>query len=125
MFENKSPNDVLAELSVDPSLGLDDKEIERRRALYGENKLQEGKKKGPLAIFLGEFKDPMVIVLFVAALISMIVGIVQKDYEQFIDVGIIMAVVVINAVIGTIMETKAEKALERLAVPEDGETLEY
>ena len=73
MFENKSPNDVLAELSVDPSLGLDDKEIERRRALYGENKLQEGKKKGPLAIFLGEFKDPMVIVLFVAALISMIV----------------------------------------------------
>lgn len=114
MFENRSPKDVLAELSVDPSLGLDGKEIERRRALYGENKLQEGKKKGPLAIFLGEFKDPMVIVLFVAALISMIVGIVQKDYEQFIDVGIIMAVVVINAIIGTIMETKAEKALEAL-----------
>ncbi len=114
MFENKTKEQTLAELSVNEETGLSEEEVSRRRSLYGENKLEEKKRKGAFAIFLGEFKDPMVIVLFVAALVSMIVGIVQQDYEQFIDVGIILAVVVINAIIGTIMETRAEKALEAL-----------
>ncbi len=114
MFENKSSKETLLELSVREEEGLSEDEVKRRQALYRENKLEEKKKKGPFAIFLGEFKDPMVIVLFIAALVSSIVGIIQKDYEQFVDVGIILAVVVINAIIGTIMETRAEKALEAL-----------
>ena len=56
----------------------------------------------------------MVLVLFIAALISLIIGLVQKDNEQFIDVIIIFAVVLLNAGIGTYQEAKAEKALEAL-----------
>ena len=56
----------------------------------------------------------MVLVLFIAALISLIIGLVQKDNEQYIDVIIIFAVVLLNAGIGTYQEAKAEKALEAL-----------
>ena len=120
MYENKSAKETAQELGLDLSTGLSSEEVKARQAKYGPNALAEKKKKSAIATFLGEFKDPMVIVLFIAALISLILAIVNSfqaqhlDFIEFLDVIIIFAVVIINAIIGTVQEMKAEKALEAL-----------
>lgn len=120
MFENKSIKDTLSELDVKEETGLSTSEVETRRAKYGANKLEEKKKESWVHIFLGEFKDPMVLVLFVAALISLGLAIANtisgksSGFGDYADVIIIFAVVIINATIGTVQETRAEKALEAL-----------
>ncbi len=119
MYENKSIQETALSFGTDPKNGLSSDQVGERRAKYGLNKLEEKKKKSPFMIFLGEFKDPMVIVLFIAAIISLVLAIVKSvehgfDFTEFLDVIIIFAVVIINAIIGTVQEVKAEKALEAL-----------
>lgn len=114
MYENKTAAETLKALSTNKENGLNDEEVEKRRAQYGPNKLEEKKKKSAFLIFIGEFKDPMTLILLAAAIISLVVGILQKDNEQYADVIIIFGVLLLNATIGTIQETKAEKALEAL-----------
>jgi len=114
MYENKTAAEALKALSTNKENGLSDEEAQKRRAQYGPNKLEEKKKKSAFLIFVGEFKDPMTLVLLVAAIISLVVGILQHDNEQYADVIIIFGVLLLNATIGTIQETKAEKALEAL-----------
>ena len=92
--------------------GLTSAEAEKRLAEYGPNKLQEAKKKSLIARFLDELADPMIIVLIVAAVISGITAFYSG--ESFADVIIIMAVVIINAVLGVVQESKAEAAIEAL-----------
>ena len=92
--------------------GLSTAEAEKRLSQYGHNKLEEGKKKSLLERFLGELADPMIIILIVAAVISGITAFYAG--ESFTDVIIIMAVVVINAVLGVVQESKAEAAIEAL-----------
>jgi len=92
--------------------GLSMQEAEKRLAEHGPNKLQEGKKKSLIERFLGELADPMIIILIVAAVISGITAVYAG--ESFTDVIIIMAVVIINAVLGVVQESKAEAAIEAL-----------
>ena len=92
--------------------GLSSAEATRRLERYGHNKLQEGKKKSLLERFLGELADPMIIILIAAAAISGVTAIYAG--ESFTDVIIIMAVVIINAVLGVVQESKAEAAIEAL-----------
>ena len=92
--------------------GLSSAEAEKRLAEYGSNKLQEGKKKSLLERFLGELADPMIIILIAAAAISGMTALYSG--ESFTDVIIIMAVVIINAVLGVVQESKAEAAIEAL-----------
>ncbi len=92
--------------------GLTAAEAQKRLAQHGPNKLQEGKKKSLLARFLGELADPMIIILIVAAAISGVTALYSG--ESLTDVIIIMAVVVINAVLGVVQESKAEAAIEAL-----------
>jgi len=92
--------------------GLSAAEAEKRLAEYGHNKLQEGKKKSLLERFLGELADPMIIILIAAAAISGVTAFYSG--ESFTDVIIIMAVVIINAVLGVVQESKAEAAIEAL-----------
>ncbi len=120
MFENKSISAVLEELKTGKE-GLNQEEVKVRQENYGPNKLEEKDKDSPLKIFLGQFKDPMVIILAVAALVSLAMGIfeVVKDgrnysFSDAAEVIIIFAVVFLNAIIGTVQECKAEKALEAL-----------
>ena len=89
------------------SEGLKSKEASVRLAKYGKNELAEGKKKTLLIKFLEQFKNVMVIVLLIAAIISGVMG-------ELTDTIIIMFVVVLNAVLGVVQENKAEKALEAL-----------
>lgn len=110
---NKTVAQVYGELGTSER-GLSDKEADKRRQRYGENKLDEPKKPSILVKFLLQFTDVMVIVLIAAAIISAVVAVVEKQYTDFIDVGIILAIVILNAVIGTVQECKAEKAMESL-----------
>lgn len=92
--------------------GLSAKEAENRLAQNGKNKLQEGKKKSIARRLLEQFMDPMIIILIVAAVISAITAVMEKEFPT--DVIIILTVVIINAVLGVYQESKAEAAIEAL-----------
>ncbi len=104
-------SEVLKSLNTSES-GLDSKEAEKRLEENGANKLEGAKKISIFRRFLGELTDPMTIILMVAALVSGITAVYSN--EPFTDVIIILAVVIINAVLGVFQETKAEKAIEAL-----------
>ena len=102
---------VLAEMGSSME-GLSDAEAAERLTRDGPNKLKESKKDSLLKRFLGEFKDPMTIVLIIAALVSAVTAI--YDGESLADAFIILAVVLINACLGVYQESKAEAAIEAL-----------
>lgn len=92
--------------------GLTSAESEERLVEYGKNKLKEGEKVTFLQRFLSQLKDPMIIILLAAAVVSGFTAVYSN--EGFTDVIIIMVVVIINAVLGVYQESKAEKAIEAL-----------
>ena len=97
--------------------GLSAQEAEKRLAENGKNKLAAAKKKSLIRRFLEQLADPMIIILIVAAAISGALSIyhmTQGEEGEFVDVIIILAVVLINAVLGVFQESKAEKAIEAL-----------
>lgn len=124
MFENKSTKEVLEELNVNPEVGLTDEEVSSRQQKYGLNKLQEKKKKPLFMVFLSQFNDPMIFILLAAALLSITISVyslLTPGLNQDIDLldviadpVIILSVCIINAIIGTVQENKAEKSLEAL-----------
>ena len=107
----KSKEEALAEVKTTVE-GLSSQEAEARLAANGKNKLEEPPKDTLLKKFLSQFADPMIIILIVAAAISGVTAFYSG--ESFADVIIIMAVVIINAVLGVYQESKAEKAIEAL-----------
>ncbi len=92
--------------------GIREEEAQARLSKYGKNKLAEGKKTSLIARFLKQLADPMTIILIVAAAVSGVTAVYSG--ESFTDVIIILAVVLINAVLGVVQESKAEKAIEAL-----------
>lgn len=92
--------------------GLSTGEARERLSRYGKNELEKGRKTSLLQRFLKELADPMIIILIVAAAISGITAFYEG--ESFADVIIILSVVVINAVLGVVQESKAEAAIEAL-----------
>ena len=102
-----SADEVLRQLGTDPRSGLDSEEISRRLEKYGSNKLPEGRRQGPLMRFLKQFDNILVYVLLGAGFIKLMVGL-------WLDAAIILAVVVINALLGYVQEGKAEKALDSI-----------
>ena len=102
---------ALAELESSEQ-GLSAGEAAARLEKNGKNKLAEGKKESLIHRFLKQLAEPMTIILLVAAAISGVLAVVEKEFPS--DVIIIMAVVIINAVLGVFQESKAEKAIEAL-----------
>lgn len=102
----QTKDEVLKEFktSID---GLSTKQAEENLAKYGKNALVEGKKKTAFQVFLEQFKDLMVIILIIAAVISAFTG----DLESTL---VIIAVLILNAILGTVQHVKAEKSLESL-----------
>lgn len=94
--------------------GLTNEEAAKRLAEHGRNELDEGKKRTKLQRFFAQFKDTMIIVLIVAAIVSAVVSLVEKQPAELIDSGIILLIVVVNAIIGMTQESKAEAALDAL-----------
>ena len=107
MWYKKSKNEILKELYVDEKNGLSSNEALRRLEKYGKNKLETKKKKTLFKQFLSQLKDVMIYILIIAAIISAFLG-------EISDALIILLVIIINAVIGVIQESKAEKALDAL-----------
>lgn len=92
--------------------GLSGAEADQRLCDNGPNKLAEGKKTPLIIRFLEQMKDPMILILLAAALVSGITAVIEG--ESFADVIIILTVVILNAVLGVVQESKAEKAIEAL-----------
>ena len=118
MFQTKSAKEVLQELNVNPEQGLSSEEAGERLLKYGPNKLPEKKKTPLFLVFLQQFNNPMIYILLAAALLSVAISIYNtiNNGESFdlADPIIIMGVCVLNAIIGTVQENKAEKSLEAL-----------
>ena len=113
-----TPEEVCEHFQTDPNDGLSSEEVQKRFAKYGPNKLEEGKKVPFIIKLLKQFIEPMVIVLLIAALISLAIFIFHTasgdESEEWIDCIVILAIVIINALIGAIQEQKAEQSLEAL-----------
>ena len=109
---NKSIEQTEKELETSIENGLNKEQVEKAREKYGLNELKAKKKKSLIIKFLEQFKDFMIIILIIAAIISGAVGIAQG--EGITDTIIILIVVIVNAIIGVAQENKAEKSLEAL-----------
>ena len=109
---NKSIEQTEKELETNIENGLNKEQVEKAREKYGLNELKAKKKKSLIIKFLEQFKDFMIIILIIAAIISGAVGIAQG--EGITDTIIILIVVIVNAIIGVAQENKAEKSLEAL-----------
>ncbi|MFT5875161.1 MAG: Ca2+-transporting ATPase [Clostridium sp.] len=107
MYFNKTIEEVLKELGVSPITGLSQKESELKREEFGLNQLETKKPKTLLAMFFAQLNDILIYILIAAAIISAILG-------ETSDAIIIAIVIVINATVGIIQESKAEKALDAL-----------
>ena len=105
-FFNRSVQEALTELNTSEQ-GLSSQEAKKRLEQYGPNKLSEAKRKSPLAVFFEQFKDLLVIILIIAAIISMVSGNMESTL-------VIFAVLILNAILGTVQYFKAEKSLESL-----------
>jgi len=106
--------DVLKHYNVDKEKGLTSQQVNDLKEKYGSNKLREEKKKTLLERFVAQFKDAMILVLIVAAIISFIVAILEGNPKELFEPFLILLIVVLNAVMGVMQENKAEKALEAL-----------
>lgn len=106
----KSINEVLKEQNVNSKVGLSDSEVNERLQKYGENKLDEVKKKTLLQRFIYQLKDVMIYVLLIASIINVI----AHGIDGLTEAAIILMVVLINAVVGVVQESRAEKTLEAL-----------
>ncbi|MBR2674381.1 MAG: cation-translocating P-type ATPase [Mogibacterium sp.] len=107
----ESTENVLDELES-TALGMSDEEAASRLASFGPNKLVEAKRRSNFLRFLDQMKDPMIIILLAAALLSLVTSLYQ--HESPTDVFIILFVVILNSVLGVVQENKAEEAIEAL-----------
>ena len=106
-YYRESKEELIKELGANEKQGLTNKVAQEKLAQVGPNALIEGKKKGILEVFLEQFKDLMVIILIVAAVISAFTGNLEST-------AVIIVVLILNAILGTVQHVKAEKSLEAL-----------
>lgn len=106
-YYRESKEEVLKELGANEQQGLTSKAAQEKLAQVGPNALVEGKKKSVVEVFLEQFKDLMVIILIVAAVISAFTGNLEST-------AVIIVVLILNAILGTVQHVKAEKSLEAL-----------
>ena len=113
MWQTMRKDEVLKKLDTNEKLGLSEEEVLKRRKEYGNNVLQEKKKESIFVKFFKQFNDFMIIILIIASIISALVSKMQGENDYF-DSIIIIAIVVLNAIMGVVQEAKAEKSIESL-----------
>ena len=106
--------EVLTELASNAETGLTSAKASELLGKYGPNKLNEKKKKTMVQRFFDQFKDVMILILIAAAVISFVVACVEGNPKEFFEPVLILLIVVLNAVMGVMQESKAEKALDAL-----------
>ena len=105
---------VLSALHADHEHGLTAAEAEKRLQEYGANVLKEKKKKTNLQRFLDQFKDVMILILVAAAIVSFVIAWIEGDAKAFFEPCLILLIVILNAIMGVLQESKAERALDAL-----------
>ncbi|MEW8284758.1 MAG: cation-transporting P-type ATPase [Candidatus Thiodiazotropha endolucinida] len=112
-WHHLSADEVEGLLESNATKGLDIFELEHRHAHFGPNRLTPQKGKGPLELFFLQFHQPLIYILLAAALITFLL-------QEWVDSGVIFGVVLVNAIVGFIQESKALKAIEALAQSMEG-----
>ncbi|MBW9264444.1 MAG: cation-transporting P-type ATPase [Candidatus Thiodiazotropha sp. (ex. Lucinisca nassula)] len=112
-WHHLSADEVEGLLETSATKGLDIFELEHRHAHFGPNRLTPQKGKGPLELFILQFHQPLIYILLAAALITFLL-------QEWVDSGVIFGVVLVNAIVGFIQESKALKAIEALAQSMEG-----
>jgi Ca2+-transporting ATPase len=112
LYYNQEFTDVVSALKTDSSKGLSQDEVNRRLEEYGHNKLDSKSRKSFISIFFRQFKSFMIIILLIAAVISGVVGVMEG--EGLLDTFVILGILILNALVGAIQESKAESSLEAL-----------
>ncbi len=111
---SKDKEELLASLSVNAATGLSSERARELLSEVGENRLREKKKKGVLRRFFDQFGDVMILILLAAAAVSFTIACIEGNPKEFFEPALILLIVVLNAVMGVMQESKAEKALEAL-----------
>lgn len=109
----KSLNELYEVLGSSPQ-GLSSQEADEKLEEFGKNELKEKAKKSNLSRFLDQFKDMMIIILLIAALVSFVIALYEGETKAFAEPILILLIVILNALMGSLQEAKAEKALEAL-----------
>ncbi len=107
MYERKSICELEKEFNVDINIGLSNEEVIKRQKQYGKNQIIDSKTPSVVALFFRQLKDPMICVLMIATVLSFLL-------KEIADTIIILVIILVNALVGTIQELKAEKALAAL-----------
>ncbi len=113
MWYDKSTEEVAKRLKTNTRIGLAETEVEKRKIEFGKNKLEEQKKQSIFIKFIKQFNDFMIIILIIASIVSALVSKMQGENDYF-DSIIIIAIVILNAIMGLVQEERAEKSIESL-----------
>ena len=108
------PETIVQQLDSNVETGLTAQQVKERAEKFGKNKLQEKKKKSWMSRFFDQFKDAMIIILIIASIISFVIACIEKNPNEFFEPVLILLIVILNAVMGVMQESKAEKALDAL-----------
>ena len=108
------PETIVKELESNIETGLSSTQVQERQDKFGKNKLKEKKKKSLIRRFFEQFKDVMIIILIIASIVSFAIACIEKNPKEFFEPILILVIVIINAVMGVVQESKAEKALDAL-----------
>ena len=111
---NASLEELFQQWKTDPQKGLDDDVAGQLLSQYGENKLRAKKKKNLIQRFFDQFHDVMILILLAAAAVSFGVAWYEGNTKEFFEPALIVLIVILNAILGVIQESRAEKALDAL-----------
>ena len=114
IFHSELPDSIANELSSDLTAGLTSAQAKEALQKYGENRLKEKAKRTMLQRFFEQFKDVMILILIAAAIVSFVVACVERNPKEFFEPALILLIVILNAIMGVMQESKAEKALDAL-----------
>lgn len=114
VWHHETPETVVHQLASSFQQGLNDEQVARLRSRYGENRLREKQKKTNWQRFLDQFRDVMILILIAAAMLSFVIACVEGNPQAFFEPVLILLIVIMNAVMGMLQESKAEKALDAL-----------
>lgn len=108
------PKERALQLLKTTERGLSDEEVKSRQEKFGKNALKSGKKTSVLGLFFGQFGDVMTILLIAAACISAVIAFFSGEKHDLVDTAIIVCIILLNAVVGTVQQYRADKAIEGL-----------
>ena len=113
MWHTLIKDEVLRKLKTNEKLGLREDEVIKRQEKYGKNRLKDKQKESIFIKFIKQFNDFMIIILIIASIVSAVISYIQGE-NDYIDSIIIIAIVILNAIMGVVQEAKAEKSIEAL-----------